>query len=337
MADFNYTPSEVTAYLGLIDTYIRWRANRDSKERSYNSYHPSEFGHCLRQQQYRHYVSKGYIEIEKNDFDSRMLRLFDNGHFMHARWGRYFEEIGILRGVWQCNNKLCYMFDDNGKLSNTDKTNIEKILNENKSRKYGEDNVHGIFKPEKCLCGCKDFSYIETIVESKELNMYGHCDVILDMSNLKEDRFKEVKESFNRDFLSEGMVVGDMKSISSESCKNQLERKGPHKYYLIQLTCYSYILGCEYGLLMYENKNNSELSFYKVENNDTWWEAIQYQAKVMQDLASGEKKRLPPPRPDSKSAYECKNCEFRKICHKSPVWDNKNLDNQRKDFYKCLL
>ena len=86
---------------------------------------------------------------------------------------------------------------------------------------------------------------------------------------------------------------------------------------------------------MYENKNNSELKWYKVERNDEWWEVIQWQAKTMMEMTKN--KKLPPPRPTDRSSYDCKSCDFASLCHKSKIWQDSGLDKYRKSFYKCLL
>ena len=89
---------------------------------------------------------------------------------------------------------------------------------------------------------------------------------------------------------------------------------------------------------MYENKDNSEMLWYKVPRNDRWWEVIQEQAKRMMKMASDKnKKRLPPPKYLKKDTYSCKYCDFRNLCHQSKVWDNPNLERIRNDFYKELL
>lgn len=341
----SYTPKEVSSIMGLIDTYLRHKAEVvDFGKRSYAYYHPSEWGKCLRMQQYKHYAHLGMLEVEPKAFDSRMLRLFDKGHNMHERWTRYFSDIGVLKGHWRCKNQACKLFDNDG--------NIRQLTNEQKEkmyagnpRVYGVEEKLGIFRPDKCVCGCTEFDYEENCVIAKDLNIQGHCDLIIDCTNLKEDIFKGVRETFSRNYLPKDgqVVVGDMKTISSSAWKNQLERKGPHPYYLIQLTCYAHILDCDYGLLMYENKDNSEMKWYKVERNDEWWEAIQWQAKTMQEMAKSTDAngktapKLPPPRPATKSSYDCRNCDFKTICHNSNIWDKSNLEDMRKQFYKCLL
>lgn len=332
-----YEAKEVTSLINLVDTYKRWTNFNTKNDRSYEHYHPSEWGKCLRMQQYKHYAHLGLIEVAYKELDSKTLRLFDKGHWMHERWVKYFDSIGILRGRWRCKNVLCWLFDDNGKLD-TNKIPIETIYEENKSRVYGTNELYGIFKPDKCICGCEEFSYLEMPVVAKELNIKGSADVILDCSTLDIEKFRGVRSTFDPKFLpmNGSKIVGDMKSIGQSAWDFQLMKKGAHKSYLIQLTVYAYILDCEYGVLMYENKNNSTLKWYKVEKNDKWWEVIQWQARTMQDMTSS--KQLPPPRPKDKSSYDCKSCEFSSLCHKSKIWkDEKSLEKNRKGFYKCLL
>lgn len=343
--DFSYTPKEVSSLMGLIDTYLRHKNQVvEAGTRKYEHYHPSEWGKCLRMQQYKHYAHKGLLSVTPEVFDSRILRLFGKGHNMHERWTQYFEEIGVLKGHWRCKNRACKLFDDSGQMRNLSTQDVARMFAGN-PRVYGEEENFGIFKPNRCVCGCAEFDYEENDVVSEELNIHGHCDLIFDCTNLPEDAFEGVRPTYARKYLPMNgkMVVGDMKTISSSAWKNQLEKKGPHKYYLIQLTCYVHILGCDYGLLMYENKDNSEMKWYKVERNDEWWEAIKWQSKTMQDMSQATNEagdpspKLPPPRPTCKSSYDCKGCDFRSLCHKSSIWDNPNLISMRKQFYQCLL
>lgn len=335
MSKSTYMPQEVTSMMNLIDTYIRWRTVVGRGDRSYDHYHPSEFGKCLRMQQYKHYAWKGLIEVTHPEPISEKHRLFDKGHNMHDRWSNYFDEIGnILLGRWRCKNPLCYMFDDNGQIKKD--YCLEDIYKNKKARIYeGKDGP--IFKPEKCVCGCRDFTYLETKVSAPELNIKGHSDIVLNCENLKEERFKEVRISYNDKFLPKGKskVVIDMKTCGSNAWKNQIISKGAHKDYLIQLTIYIHILGCDYGIVAYENKDNSKMSWFHVPRNDVWWEVIQNQAKTMIEMA--KEKKLPPPKYESKKNYACTYCDFKKLCHKSAIWDSPNLDNSRKNFYKCLL
>ena len=326
------TPKEIQSLMNLIDTYRRWTHYQEKGDREYNFYHPSELGKCLRKQQYYHYGYLGLLNLKQKEFDSRILRLFDKGHNMHKRWISYFEDCGILRGRWECKNSYCCFFDEKGEYIN------KKISYEDrKSRIYGEENSQGIFKPDKCLCGCKEFEYLETPVFSEKLNIKGRADAIIDCSNLLIDRFKEVRSTYNLELLPRNgeIAVGDMKTIGSRAWDYQLLNRGPHKEYLIQLNCYAFILDCSYGILMYENKDNSEIRWYRVEKNEKWWEIIKWQVTTMKEMV--EERKLPPPKPEKKDCYECKSCDCKAICHKSKIWNDNSLKEKRVGFYKDLL
>jgi hypothetical protein len=297
---------------------------------------------CLRMQQYKHYAWKGLIDVVYEDPTSLKHRLFDKGHNMHHRWSKYFDEIGnVLMGGWKCKNILCYMFDDNGKINTS--ADVQQLYKKGKTRIYGYGkDVKPIFRPDKCICGCTDFEYVETMVSAPELNMRGHADLLINCENLIEDRFKGVTISYNKDFLPTGnsKVVGDMKTISSKRWKAQLIQKGPDKDYLVQLTIYVHILGADYGIIMYENKDTSEMKWYMVPRNDKWWEIIQWQAKRMIEMAKPDgngRVKLPPPKYKTKKEYKCSWCEFKSLCHKSAIWESPNLERTRREFYKELL
>jgi len=307
----SYTPREVTSVMGVVDTFLRWK-NVQKSNRSYKYHHPSEFGKCLRKAQYLRYEERDLLTVEKEPLASQKLRLFDKGHNMHARWQRYFEDIGVLRGVWECANPHC------------DYT-------------VGKQDQHGVFRPKVCeKCDSEEFDYHESQVFDEELQFRGNCDLLLDFSHFKEQKlFNGVRKAFNVDHLPKGVIVADMKTINMDQFKRKLAKDGPHSEYIIQLTIYIHILDCEYGLLIYENKNNSEILAFKVDRNEKVFDAIKTQSTSMNEMTKDH--LLPPPRPLTKSDYECKYCDFAPLCHKSKVWNDPDLEDKRKKFYKGLL
>lgn len=325
-------PKDVLAIMGVVDTYLRHREKTSEHVRSYKHYHPSEWGKCLRTQQYKHYVELGFIKMDTGveELDSKKLRLFDKGHNMHRRWQQdYFANMGVLRGVWRCMNPLCYLWDNEGKI--LDPESVER----KGQRVYGKKEKIGIFKPDKCVCGCTEFLYEEVIVVDESMNMIGHADLILDFSKLKEEAFQGVRKSFNIKDLPKKPIVADMKTINDWQFKGKVLKFGPHKEYQIQISLYAHILGLDYGLIIYENKNDSSIMVYKVEAKPEVIETIKTQAGIMQKMV--DRKLLPPPRPDDKASSECKYCNFRSLCHSSPIWDDEDLDHKRNRFYKNLI
>lgn len=319
-------PAEVTNIINVLNTYLKWK-NLNGPPRGYLMYHPSSFGSCLRKVQYQRYTDMGLIRVEKEPIEPKSIRIFDTGHSMHARWAKYFEEIGVLRGVWECNNPSCKMYDDNGVLSIKHDAKIEK------PRKFGKENKLGCFKPDKCRCGSQDFSYHEITVHHDELNFHGHCDQILDFSNFNSDMFRQgnaVDVLFKHEDLPQKPIVLDMKSINSHNFKAKLEY-GPSLVYRTQLVIYCNILDLDYGVLLYENKDDSATKIYKVDRNPEMWEVIKNQAQIMNEMS--QDKLLPPPRPLSQTDTDCRYCEYQSICHNSMIWQDPDLAQKRLKFY----
>jgi CRISPR/Cas system-associated exonuclease Cas4 (RecB family) len=326
-------PPEVTNIINVLNTYLKWKS-LNGPPRGYLSYHPSSFGGCLRKVQYQRYTDMGLVQVDKEVPEAKNLRIFDTGHSMHARWAKYFEDIGVLRGVWECANAMCASYDDSGILIKSDQ--LENALTRKtigKPRKYGKDNKLGCFKPDSCVCGSHEFEYHEITVHHDELNFHGHCDQILDFSKFDSAMFAKgnaVDVLFRQEDLPKKPIVLDMKSINSNSFRSKLEH-GPSLIYRTQLVIYCNILDLEYGVLLYENKDDCSTKIYKVDRNPEMWEVIKSQAQKMNDLIAD--KMLPPPRPISKVDYDCRYCEYQSICHKSKIWEDPDLADKRLKFY----
>lgn len=293
----------------IIDEYFQYKNSKNSSNRSYSVYHPSAFGKCLRKMQYQRYASNNMIDSPKISNESRMIRIWDTGHSLHSRWAKYMEDLGVLKGIWTCTNTSC-------------------------NKVFGRDALIGCYKPKSCdVCNCIEFKYDEITVKDESLNFYGHCDQILDFSNLDPDFIKWTSEKWGGNIFNNNMpsspIVVDMKSINkSQWSKIQHE---PHSYYVIQIIIYIHLLNLEYGLIIYEKKDDSEIKIFKVTRDEELWGMIKKQADIMNKMF--EKKSLPPPRPESKNSFECRFCEFSDICHKSNVWDVDNLNEIRGKFY----
>ena len=325
MSKYARVPDNVSNILKVIDAGIKYE-HANKPPRGFLKYHPSAFGSCLRKMQYSKYSEMGIIDVPEEQFAPKQIRIFDNGHSMHDRWVEYAEKCGILRGRWICSNSFCSKFDKNGNFDNSRELD--------RSRMYGGDDLLGVFKPEKCVCGCNKFIYQEISVDSEELNMHGHADMIWDFSNFDVSKYEEFIP-INVSELPKKPIVVDMKSIKNQKF-SQLSNFGPSLEYQIQLTIYANLLPVEYGLLVYENKDNQETAVFQIDKNtETIFNQIKKQAIQMQKIS--DKKLLPPPRPGSKDSYECSYCPFKKLCHKSSVWKDPDLDQKRKSFYGNLL
>jgi len=326
-------PPEVTNLINLVNTHLSWK-NLNGPPRGFEIYHPSAFGNCLRKMQYQRYEERGLIQSDDGTPEPRMVRIWDTGHSMHDRWARYFEEIGVLKGIWECMNPVCETYNDDGRLRRPEGS--ESLMQMDacpKPRKYGREIKTGCFKPEACKCGCKQFKYHEVSVIDKELNFHGHADMVLDFSNFDANMYKEgngVPILFKPEDLPKKPIVIDMKTVNSFKFKSKL-KENPDFGYKVQITIYANVLDLEYGVIIYENKDDCNTKVYQVGRNPELWEKIKEQAAKMNSMV--DDKLLPPPRPTSKTGFDCKYCDFTSICHGSKVWNDPNLDAKRHAFY----
>lgn len=334
-ANLQGAPAEVQALHGVVNTFLRWKS-LNGPPRGHEIYHPSAFGNCLRKMQYQRYVERGYIQVAPEAHEAKTVRIFDTGHTMHARWAKYWEELGVLRGIWECNNPCCGLWDNDGKFVGFPVVTLPGISENHlpKPRVYGRENKLGVFKPTKCACGHAEFTYHELTVEDKELNFRGHVDQILDFSNFEGGSLfrkgKPVKVIFRDEDLPRKPIVNDMKSMNSFGFKNKLEDGAPFAY-RVQVNIYIHLLDLEYGILYFENKDDSSTKPFLVPRDGAMWEKIREQASKMNEMVS--ERYLPPPRPVGKDEFDCRYCEFQSICHSSDVWNKVDLNNQRRMFY----
>jgi len=285
--------------------------------------------------QYQRYAERGHIEVKPQTVEAKVVRIFDTGHSMHDRWARYWEELGVLRGIWECTNPLCQIYNDKEELRSP--VPLPKACcNEEviRPRKYGENDKLGIFKPEKCVCGHKNFAYHEIAIEDKELNFRGHVDLILDFSKFNGGKeFKKgngVRVLFKDADLPKKPVLVDMKSINSFGFKGKLE-SGPPFDYVVQVNIYLHVLDLDLGVLYFENKDDSSTRLMHIEKNPDLWAVIKGQAMKMNQMV--DELKLPPPRPVNPDGWECRNCEFQSICNSSGIWEDPKLDSKRLKFY----
>lgn len=334
--DDNKNSVSIQNIMNVLNTHLQWKS-KNGPPRSHLVYHPSAFGRCLRKMQYELFEEKGLIKGSYEKKSNETLRIFDTGHSMHSRWAHYFAEIGVLRGYWHCKNKSCYLWSDNGKITETNIEDISEFYQKNGSRKYGYDNLIGCLKPQKCVCGCSDFEYHEILVEDKSLNFHGHADQVLDFSNFDASLYKTgnpVDVLFDINSLPKKPIVIDMKTINSRDFENKIEYK-MHFEYKVQLVIYINILGLDQGVLIYENKDNSRVKIFEIQKNIELWKKIQEQASMMKSMI--DTKKLPPPRPTLKSCIECRYCPFKSKCHgedgSNSIWDRPDLEELRQKFY----
>jgi hypothetical protein len=275
----------------VVDEYLVKKALNNDRDN--NHFHASSWNKCHRKAAYLYYCAKEYIKVDTAavKIDPKLERIFDNGHYMHARWGSYLENCcEWLRGRWECSR--CGTI-------------------------HGEDEPLGCLRPEKCL-SCFNTAGVEKGVRVyKEVGFYeeetlwgGHVDAILDFRIIKP-------ELYNGRTDADCCIIVDFKTMYDYGFK---QLKEPTEDHMIQMQIYLCLSGLNEGRFLYEDKDNQKVKEYVVKRDD---ELIKKERQKAIDLKylvthtnSAGNHVLPPRKYPSKSSVECKRCEFRGDCWK---------------------
>jgi hypothetical protein len=90
--------SKPTRVLGDIERYLQ---KRPAGDRSTTVLHPSEIikpNWCKRGS---FFLLKGYPKVQQNP-GLRLQNIFDEGHYIHAKWQSWFQDMGVLHGKFKC-------------------------------------------------------------------------------------------------------------------------------------------------------------------------------------------------------------------------------------------
>lgn len=86
----------------LIGDIERHLMAKTPEDRRTDVLHPSEMAKsdwCLRAS----YFALSGVKVKKENPNLRLQSIFDEGHFIHAKWQNWFKEMGTLYGKWACH------------------------------------------------------------------------------------------------------------------------------------------------------------------------------------------------------------------------------------------
>lgn len=266
----------------LVRRYMVEKALKN--ERKFDIFHPSAWGYCLRKIVYEHYNEfEKFHKKGEQDVDCRMERIYDNGHGTHARWQRYLDGAGVLRGAWKCINPLC-------------------------GKTYGAEERLGIFNPHRlnpgwtCECGnAKGLEYQEPLVKSHPMyNFEGHVDAIVDVRGTPFATGMEDMDIF----------VVDMKTMKGDMFQPLEEAKREHQ---VQVHIYMWLLGLKSSVVLYENKDNQTIKEMFVPRDEKLVEDIKKKSAWLVEVI--QRRKLPPRFSGATpTRFPCKGCEYLRIC-----------------------
>lgn len=303
--------------INITDAINRQLQNRgikefENKDRDYLHFHPSQWDKCHRQIAYYYYHAKGWITVDRDSLKSVTdpvgQRIFDNGHSMHARWGRYLTETKSLMGRWEC--PFCNVtFGPNDPVTIEDKHPL------------------GILRPDECL-ECKKnvpFIYHEMGFYDPETWWGGHVDAVLDVDIFKEYQLNLVfngktpdqyagQKTENRE---DKYLVVDFKTINPRQYQTLDEPMSDHR---TQMQIYLYLSKLKYGKFIYEDKWTQNTKEFLVIRDDNLLAVKREEALKLQFILKHTNKQgfrvLPQRAHKERTHTECLRCKFRGDCWK---------------------
>jgi|LSQX01.2.fsa_nt_gb CRISPR/Cas system-associated exonuclease Cas4 (RecB family) len=127
---------------------------------------------------------------------------------------------------------------------------------------------------------------------SEELNISGSCDGVIELPG-------------------EGEFIIEIKTISAKGFRYLTEPKAPH---YAQLQLYMYLAGVHQGILLYECKDDQRMKEFRVQYDEKFAKELVQKVKFVNECVA---KNELPPKPFSKSSFECRYCPYRNtVCWK---------------------
>ena len=169
----------------------------------------------------------------KTSFSPNTLMIFENGNYTHTRIQTLLKPR--LLGTWKCEG--CGRIHHENSAYKTFVEEVAKIdffVDHLMVYSLSEEPMP---MPEECVCGSRDFSYIEWRVIDLENFISSRCDGVIEHEGVKW--VLEIK-SCNNNFF------------------NEFSKTGLYHSYVRQLGSYMKILGIQKGLMLLENKNDQQ-------------------------------------------------------------------------------
>lgn len=109
-------------------------------------------------------------------------------------------------------------------------------------------------------------------------------------------------------------IVGEIKTMKSESFEHYKFKGEPAKYHVMQLILYMKILDKPKGVLIYENKNNHDLLVFPIEVNETYVKWIDNTFDWMRTVHKSWKNKELPQKNYRGNSKICKGCPVKAAC-----------------------
>lgn len=89
-----------TRVLGSVERHVL--AKPTDQSRRTDVLHPSEMADPLWCHRASFFQLQGHPVLAKRNMSFRLLSVFEEGHAIHSKWQKWFQEMGKLHGKWEC-------------------------------------------------------------------------------------------------------------------------------------------------------------------------------------------------------------------------------------------
>ena len=243
----------------------------------------SEIGsECVRQIWYK------FRWMKFEEYEGRMLRLFQRGHREESRYINYLEGIGCK--VEQFAQELWY----------SQSLNDYKILELNADKSGGTGSYENVTNSSFHINQAKKLGFkLNQFRISSVMGHYGgSCDG------------KAITPWYDDKLLVE------FKTHNTKSFTHYID-KGLHKSkpkHFNQMCGYGYHMGLQYAIYFPENKNDDDIKISVVKLD--WQQGLRLEKRAAEVITSQE----PPAKiSENPSFFECTYCTFKNICHNNEI------------------
>jgi len=267
--------------LGKIERVLLQDSADRNSQRDTAHLHPSEMAKenwCPRQSFYK-MTDKEVSNPES--FSFQRLNIFEEGHYIHAKWQHWMHQTGILVGNWKC--KRC------------------------KHRWYAK-------APSRCPeCYEMDLVYAEIPLKNEEHHIIGHADGLIEDEN--GEALVELKSvglgtiRFDAPTLYKAYSDGE---ITLDELWKRVKR--PLSSHNRQIQLYMYCTGVHSAVVIYEWKPTQEVREFGLKFSPEVVEPMLEGARQVIKALADDKTPDRPKSATHKSSATCKFCPYKQTC-----------------------
>lgn len=258
--------------IAKLEGFLTQEANKES-EREIEVFHPSELSDdtCFRRIQYSWMKAPSEREIIK----PQTQRIFDNGSYMHKRYQKYFQKMGILWGDWYCKGCDQVVYED---------CFFDPAM-----------NCH------LCNAQANSLKYSEPLMRNKKYNIKGHCDGILVLENkptLLELKSKNSYQCKQMHVPDENHVIQATGYMYCFNHSKKYRKRFPE--------------GMSSALILYEDKDTQQIKYFNIPYDESLLKGVFKNIDKFNDCQ--KKKKLLPRVCAFEANGEKRRCPYVKIC-----------------------